>query len=385
MIESLTDHSVLTEVVALRRHLHAHPELSGREFQTTRFLSGVLQQMAPDRLVEGLGGTGLAAVFEGMEAGPTVLFRAELDALPILETNDFDYRSLNRQVSHKCGHDGHMASLIGLARLMAARRPQRGRVVILLQPAEETGEGALRVLADQRFEDLKPDLAFAYHNLPGYPLGTVVTIDGAFTAEVRSLIIRLTGKTAHAAEPENGSNPAGAIAEMLQLAPEWTKADPRGEDFRLITPVFATLGEVAYGVAAGYGEVHFTIRTWNPQQMEKLATGLLAQADRIAGKYDLKVETDWTNAFKANFNDAAAVAIVREAAAELDLSQESPSVPLKWGEDFGAFTQRFPGAMFGLGAGERSPALHNPDYDFPDELLETAIGLYDRIVRKLLG
>ncbi len=373
------------DLAALRRRLHAHPELSGQERQTAALVAAELRELHPDLLLEGLGGTGVAAVFEGREPGAGLLFRAELDALPIEEVNDFEYRSVSAGISHKCGHDGHMAILLGLARRVALRRPPRGRVILLFQPAEETGEGARKVLDDVRFEQIRPDFAFALHNLPGYPLGAVINRKGAFTAGVRSLIIRLQGMTSHAAEPEHGVNPAPAIADLLHLAERLTQPNPARPDFRLVTPVYATLGERAYGVSAGYGEVHFTIRCWSSDQMEELAGDLLRMTESIVRGYGLEYDTEWTNIFYANYNDAEVVNIIREAALQNGRLHLERREPLKWGEDFGAFTQRFKGAMFGLGAGEEAPALHNPDYDFPDELIEAGVDLFACITDRLLG
>lgn len=385
MIESVDETAIYEELTELRHHLHTRPELSGLEFETAGLIGRRLSALSPDLLLRNLGGTGVAAVFDSGRPGPSVLFRSELDALPIEEVNDFEYRSRHQNVSHKCGHDGHMAILLGLAYQIARHRPNRGKVIVLFQPAEETGEGAMEVLRDPAFEQIRPDYAFALHNLPGYPLGAVVVKDGPFTAGVRSLIIRLQGMTSHAAEPEHGVNPAEAIADLLYLARDWTVADLSRPDFQLLTPVHVHMGEKAYGVSAGYGEVHLTIRCWSSEAMEKLSSRLLREAADIAGRYGLELETEWTNVFFANHNDPKSVELIRRAARSLDLPLVERADPLKWGEDFGAFSQRFKGAMFGLGAGEDASALHNPDYDFPDELIETGARMFFRIASSLLS
>lgn len=383
MIESV-DPSIHQDMVSLRQRLHAQPELSGEERETAATVTEVLRNCEPDLLLDELGGTGVAAVFDSREPGPAILFRAELDALPIEEVNDFEYRSKRKNVSHKCGHDGHMVILLSLAQRIARRRPSRGKIILLFQPAEETGEGAMRVLRDPRFTQIRPDYVFALHNLPGYPLGAVIGKSGAFTAGVRSLVIRLRGKTSHAAEPENGINPAQAIAELLQLADKLTQPDPASPDFTLVTPVHVIMGEKAYGVSAGYGEVHLTIRCWSKDMMQRLAKELLNFSRDIALGHGLEIATEWTNVFYANHNDASSVALIEKVSRELRLEYIGRRQALKWGEDFGAFTQRFKGAMFGLGAGEETPALHNPDYDFPDEIIETGSSLFFEIAKSLL-
>ena len=377
--------SLPQKLSAIRQELHRQPELSGQEFQTAGKLARWLHQLQPSILLEGIGGTGLIALFDSGNQGPTILFRSELDALPILEANQFEHRSVKEGVSHKCGHDGHMTILLGLAQAIAQKPPLRGRVLLLFQPAEEIGAGAERMLNDPRFEQILPiDFAFAVHNLPGFPMGQVIVKKGPFTASVQSLIIRLEGKTAHAGEPENGISPALAIAEILQESKRLSVPDPQSPDFAILTPVHLHMGEIAYGTAAGYGEVHLTIRTWTEPAMEKLSRYLLEYLSKLVARHNLGLSTEWTDIFRATRNEAEAVAHVIRAAKELGLNTQQQELPFRWGEDFGAFTQRFRGALLGLGAGVHCPALHSPDYDFPDELLEPGIHLFRTLVDNIL-
>ena len=157
------------ELVAFRRRLHERPELSGEERDTARAVRAFLERTHPDRLIDNLGGHGLAAVYDGAATGPCLMFRAELDALPIDEVSAAPYRSRTLGKAHLCGHDGHMASLAALALGLSRARPKRGRVVLLFQPAEETGEGAEAVIVDPNFASIQPDFVFAWHNMPGMP------------------------------------------------------------------------------------------------------------------------------------------------------------------------------------------------------------------------
>jgi len=369
-----------------RRYLHQHPELPGEEQETAAHIKQQLASLQPSQLITGIGGNGLAAIFDSEEDGPTIMYRTELDALPIEEVNDFGHRSTKHTVSHKCGHDGHMTIMLGYARYLAQHRPQQGRIVLLFQPAEEIGAGAEWMLADPKFEQLLPiDYTFAIHNLPGFPLGQIVYKRGPFSAAVKSLIIRLYGKTSHAGEPENGINPALAVSEIIREADIACQPDVNQPEFAILTPVHIELGEVAYGVSAGYGEVHLTIRTWTEQEMGELSARLLRYVSRMAVRHKLRVETEWTNVFRTTRNDEESVDIIEQAAVDNSYDTHECKSPFKWGEDFGAFTQRFRGAMFGLGAGEDHPALHNPDYDFPEELLLPGIYMYRRITELILG
>ena len=168
--------------ILLRRTLHEYAEPSGEEHRTAEIVRDYLQTFEPDDLLSQLGGHGLAAVYRSGKPGPLVLFRCELDALPIPETLTCDHASRTEGISHKCGHDGHMAIVSGLAPLLKKKRPQSGGAALLYQPSEEAGEGAARLLQDPSFRAIQPDYVFALHNLPGFPLGEVIWRDGVFSA-----------------------------------------------------------------------------------------------------------------------------------------------------------------------------------------------------------
>ena len=210
----LTDRDV-AELTEWRHELHRAPELSGQEAETARKVAAFLATTSADSIVTSIGGHGVAAVYQGAEPGPTVMFRAELDGLPIDEISDAPYRSAVAGKGHLCGHDGHMATLAALARGLGRQRPARGRAVLLFQPAEENGAGAAAVLADPKFQSLSPDYAFALHNLPGLPLGHVALDEGPVNCASRGMRIALTGKTAHASTPEHGASPMPAVAALM--------------------------------------------------------------------------------------------------------------------------------------------------------------------------
>ncbi len=313
------------------------------------------------------------------------MFRSELDALPIQEINEFEYRSKTDGVSHKCGHDGHTTVLIGLAHKLSAQRPYMGKVILLFQPSEENGEGAEGVLQDDRFTALSPDLVFAFHNLPGYPLHQIVYKKGSFTSSVISLIVKFHGKTSHAGEPELGYNPASAISKFIESALGYSNNEMSRNDFCVVTPIHINMGEKAYGISAGYGEVHLTIRCWTETELDKVRMKIKENAEQIAKQEGLTAIEEWLQHFNANQNSDATVDMVVKAAESNKISLNERAYPFKWGEDFGLFTQRYKGVMFGIGAGEHCPALHNPDYDFPDELLETGVNIFYSIIDQNLN
>ena len=194
----------LNELAAWRKALHRAPELSGAEAETARAVLNFLEPTRPDRIVTGLGGHGVALIYNGAAPGPTVLIRAELDALPIEEVSTFADCSARPGCAHLCGHDGHMAILAGVGRGLAALRPRRGRAVLLFQPAEEDGSGAEAVIADPKFASIAPDVSFALHNMPGLPLGSAALKAGPVACASRGLRIALCGRTAHASAPGEG-------------------------------------------------------------------------------------------------------------------------------------------------------------------------------------
>ena len=367
----------------LRKHLHSEPELSGKEFETAEKILVELKKSSPTKIITKLGGTGIAAIFEGKSPGKTIMFRAELDALPIVETNTFEHASKNPGVSHKCGHDGHAVILIGLAKLLSENPPEKGNAILLFQPAEENGEGAKAILNDSKFSEIEPDFIFALHNIPGYEKGKILCKPGAFTASVSSVAIKLKGVTSHAAEPEHGINPDLAIADLIQKIKSFANPDEASSNFSVVSTIFSRLGSKDYGISAGEGEVHFTIRSWEPEILERLKTKIENTVETISEKYGLKHSCEWFAEFETNQNDETAVKFIQKAADKNGYEYVPLSYPFKWGEDFGRFTQNFDGAMFGLGAGEKTPALHNPDYDFPDEIIPFGIDMFHSILKQV--
>lgn len=376
------------KLVALRHELHGSPELSGVEGETAARLAARLRALGPSgpsEIIQGLGGHGLVASFDSGIPGPALLFRAELDALPILESEDIPHYSRRPGVSHKCGHDGHMSILVGLAEILAKRPPSKGKVHLLFQPAEETGAGARAVLEDPRFAEVMPSMGFALHNLPGVPKHAIVVKNGTFTASVGSLIVRFYGRTAHASEPELGLNPSTAIAEFLEVCDGFNRTDPAKDDFRLVTPVHVLIGSPAYGVSPGEGEVHLTLRCWKDADLEAVFALVLERAEALCQRHELTLTHESLQRFYAIVNDATAADGVRRAAHGCGLRVIEQASPVKAGEDFGLFSARFPCCLFGVGAGEETPPLHSPDYDFPDDLIETGVGILGAIVRGTLG
>ena len=374
---------MLKQIVAFRRELHHFPELSGHEQQTAKKIKEWIQTANPDQIIENVGGYGLMVIFRGKSKGKSILLRADMDALPIHEANEFEHRSSSPGISHKCGHDGHSAILAGVARWLGSNPPEKGSVILLFQPAEETGKGASLVLADPGFAELEIDFAFAIHNLPGFPKNSIVIRDHYFAAASRGMIVRLTGITSHAAHPEHGISPALALADIIRKFGGISVENDGFQDFKLITIVHARLGERAFGTSPGYAEVMATLRTYSDQDMKTLVSKAIKAVVLIADKFGLDERVEWTEEFPATINDEKCVGLIRDVATENNLKIIRAEEPFRWSEDFGHFLSKYPGALFGVGAGKRHPVLHHPDYDFPDEIIPTGISVFTGLIQKI--
>lgn len=365
----------LTAARDLRRRLHAQPELSGQEFMTAATIAAEMRAAGASEVIEGLGGTGVAAEFRGAEAGRCLMIRAELDALPIIENTGVPWSSGRPGVAHLCGHDGHMAILVALARALGRGLP-RGRVVLLFQPAEEDGAGAKAVLADPRTADLAPDLVVSLHNLPGLPLGQVALTEGPIGCASRGMQIRLTGREAHASSPEHGISPRRALARLMEGLTELAEGAFPSEDFALVTVAGVSMGGTAFGVAPGRGELRATLRTLTDPRMEQLIRDAEQMARDAAEADGLQVKIEWHEVFEATSNDPEAVALLRRALDAAGLVHGPEGQPWRPSEDFGQLAALAPAAMLFLGSGENQPPLHDPRFDFPDELIGVGARLF---------
>ena len=285
-----------------------------------------------------------------------------------------------------CGHDGHMTILMALARLINRRRPAKGRVILMFQPAEEDGSGAAKVLADPRYPTLKPDWAFALHNMPGLPFGHATLRAGTMMCASQGLRIQLTGKTAHASMPETGTSPVAAVARLIPALLALGPGGPLSATFRMVTITHASIGEPAFGISPGYAELWAKLRTREDAPMAALYAEAVGIVQTEAAKHRLSVEFLTQDSFAATVNDPDAITQLTRALDALNIPHDDRNLPLRGSEDFGRFGE--PGtrmAMMFLGSGENHPQLHNPDYDFPDALIPLGAALFQRVLTDLLG
>ena len=367
-----------------RHELHQVPEISGEERGTATSISNLLQACDPDAVLTGIGGHGVAAVYDSGQPGPTIGIRCELDGLPIQEISSARYASQHPGKGHLCGHDGHMAMVLGVAFVLGDKRPTKGRVVLIFQPAEETGQGAIAYRADPKFADIAPDYVFSLHNLPGLELGGVELCSGPANCASRGMRIVLTGKTSHAAAPQYGVSPAGALAELMPALAILGQGGALDAEYAQTTVTHARLGEATFGIAPGQAELWVTLRTVSDSRMASLIRDAEQLVTTRAQAQGLGVEITYDDVFEACTNSGEAVQILSEACQSRDIPCKLVATPQRFSEDFGQFGKGAKNAMFWLGAGRDHPQLHNPDYDFPDALIPIGTDIFLAAIEQTL-
>jgi len=397
----------IDKVMELRREIHAHPELSNQEVNTAAKLIQFMEGLNnPPTIVPNIGGTGFlaifnfdadnnepdgASVFTTNQNVKTVVFRSELDAVPVVEKNDFAHSSCTHGVAHKCGHDGHMAILAGLALVLSDfYHPPSGRVVLLFQPAEETGSGAQQ-MCDDKNEILSEIIQspnssiFALHNVPGFPSGAIVLPRGAsFASASKGLHIKLQGATSHASQPHLGVNPAMAMCNIIQSLLAMPSLYVPYDQKALVTIVGCCAGEKAFGVSAGDAEVMTTLRATTDSTLKILEDKALSLVAGLAAAYGLTYTTNWEDPFAATINDLESVKIVQKIATETNRNIFWMDEAFPWSEDFGIFLQKIKGVMFGLGMGETHQPLHGEFYDFEDSQIKNGVQMFTNIIQEIL-
>ncbi len=364
------DDRVFALVKQLRHELHEHPELSNEERWTKNHLMEFLRRHTALEIVD--RGNWFYAVFRSKGGGRKIAFRADYDAIPMEESIDLPYGSTMPGVAHKCGHDGHAASLAGFA-LEVDRTGSDNSIFFLFQPAEETGEGAAQCasfIGENGIEEI-----FAYHNMSGLPCWSIAVIDGTAHCASRGMILRFEGVPSHASQPERGRNPAYAIGKILGALPALT--DPgKTRGMTLCTVIQVAVGERAFGVSAGEGELLLTIRALFEDELDALQAAIEDEARRQAGEYGLEVRFSTVDSFPATVNHKESSDRVRHVAREKGYELVEMEEPRRGSEDFGYYTRETRGAIFYIGNGEDYPPLHTHGYDFRDELIPVAVEMF---------
>lgn len=369
-------------LINLRKELHRHPELSGEESATSNKIILELTKYEPDQFIEGLGGNGILACFMPQNGAPDkrILLRAELDAIAVDEESNLDYRSESKGVMHGCGHDGHMAILIGVAETLSRNRPENTAVYLLFQPAEETGKGAEAVMKDRRFNQLCFDYGFALHNLPGFKEGEVILADGLFSLASAGFEITFKGKSSHAAYPEEGLNPVRYVMHFIEGLLDRFELIQKNDHHAKAVVTYIKLGKKAFGVNPGIANVGFTIRASEDDSIQEMAVWVKNKIESEMDSFEGEISFNLVEPFAATINSLNGTRIVEKSAVDAGIKIKKISEPFPWSEDFGGFREKFPVTLFGLGAGIHHPPLHSECYDFNDRLIEKGVQIYLSII-----
>lgn len=366
--------------VELRHQLHAHPELSMKEEWTRKTLQGFLRQHTKLEIVD--QGRWFYALYRAPDAGPgtkTIGFRADFDALPMEEKRpDLSYASKCSGVSHKCGHDGHAASLAGLA-LEIDQKGCDKNIIFFFQHAEETGEGCIECA--ETLKSLGIDEFYAFHNMSGFPEKSVVLRSGTIHCASVGMTVKMTGAPAHASTPEQGKSPALPIAELACRMSDL--ANPSlYEGILLCTIVQIDVGQKAFGVAPDRGEISMTLRAEHEAELDALIASVQKEAQALAEKNGLTCAFEFSDRFPETVNSSFCADRVRAAAKILGIPVVELPEPYRGSEDFGHVLKLIPGAVFQLSNGEDYPGVHTFEFDFRDDLIPEAVDLYEAILEE---
>jgi amidohydrolase len=381
----------MEDFICFRHHLHSIAELSGKEVKTSQFIFNYLQSLNPDFL-KVVADNGAIAVFKGNIHGVSAAFRADIDALPIQEINDLHYSSTNPGISHKCGHDGHATILAAFAKFISENRPSSGNVTLIFQPAEETGQGAADIIQSTEFNALNPEYIFGMHNLPGFPKNNVIIRDNYFACASHGMIIKLKGVASHASEPEKGISPAHLLSELLAEVPSLQNCDTSNPNYSLCTITHVNMGTYAFGLSPADAVVLVTIRAYSNHILEEVTLKLKDMVRGKAIQMGIEYSFEIVEKFPPTINNEEANIIVKRAAHIARLGVIEATEPFKWSEDFGNYSLNLSSkhgdstvkaSFFGLGAGENTPNLHNSEYDFPDDIIDSGVELLKHIYKSL--
>ncbi len=362
------------EMVAVRRHLHMHPELSMVEHATAALVAQALAPLGLDEIRTGIGETGVVGTLVGGRPGPVTLLRADMDGLPILESNDVAYRSRNAGVMHACGHDGHVAILLAAAKTLAARRADiSGTLVFCFQPGEEGKAGALKMIKDGVLENPHVDRTFALHLYSGLDVGKIGVRDGPYFASADEFDLIIRGKGGHGAMPQNSFDPIVAGAHMVSLLQTIISREIAPKDPAVVTVGAFTSG-TTFNVIPDSAHLQGTVRAFDetvrrsmPERMERVIKG-------VAAALRVEYEFNYHWSYPPTVNDRAVNDVVRAAgAAELGMGNVVEHDIVMWAEDMSFMQNERPGAYFIVGSrgGDATGVPHhNARFDIDESALD---------------
>ena len=384
-VRTLEVDDLLAPLVALRRDIHAHPELGFAEHRTAAIVADSLREIGLE-VHTGIGGTGVVGVLRSGGSDRSLALRADMDALPIREDTGLAYASQTPGVFHGCGHDGHVAMLLGAARQLARTRRFDGTVNFIFQPAEEGLGGARQMIADGLFERFPTDQVYALHNWPDLPAGTAMTRPGPIMAAADRFEILLEGRGGHAAMPHQTPDAILAASSLvMQLNSIISRRIPPTSS--AVLSVTQIEGGHAHNVLPAQVRVVGTVRTFEPEVQDRIEESLRQIADGVALAAGVQMSVSYNRYYPATVNDPEAAAEALAAAACVCRHAEVAPEPAFTSEDFAFMLQARKGAYLWLGQGREAGGkpLHHPNYDFNDDIIATGIAWHVTLAERLLA
>jgi amidohydrolase len=381
-------------IAALRRDIHAHPELCFEEQRTSDLIARALTGWGIP-VHRGLGTTGVVGIVKAGSSNRAVGLRADIDALPITEHNHFDHASRHAGKMHACGHDGHTAMLLAAARHLAGNRHFDGTVYLVFQPAEEGGGGAREMIKDGLFERFPMQAIFGAHNWPGMAVGQVGVRSGPIFASSNEFKITVRGKGAHAALPHSGVDPVPVACQMVQAFQTIVTRNKRPIESAVISVTMIHAGEATNVIPQGC-ELQGTVRTFSTETLELIERRMRQIAQNTCAAFEAGCEFEFVRNYPPLINHRAETDFVRRAlAAVIGVDNVLECEPTMTAEDFSYYLQAKPGSYFLIGNGDgahRTPGhglgpctLHNPSYDFNDELIPLGATMWVRLAEAWLA
>jgi amidohydrolase len=375
---------MLPEIAEWRQHLHRNPEILYEVHKTAAFVAEKLREFGVDEIVEGVGRTGVVGVIRGKGKGArTIGLRADMDALPIHEETGLPYASETPGAMHACGHDGHTSMLLGAAKYLAETRNFEGNVVLIFQPAEEGGAGALAMVEDGLMERFGIDEVYGMHNAPGIPVGTIVTRPGPLQASSDEFEIVVTGLGGHAAEPHKAVDTTLVASQIVVTLHSIVSrsVDP-------LRSVVLTVGTFrtdsgASNIIAHTARMQGTVRCLHPDDRKLMEGRIRRVVEDTASAFGATATLNWIPGYPVTVNDAGAVGYAVDAARAVANSVADDVDPIMPSEDFSYMLQKRPGAYLFLGNGD-SAMCHHPKYNFNDEAIPFGCSFFAEIVERRL-
>ena len=379
--------NVLPEIISWRRHLHEHPELGYEVHETARFVAEKLREFGADEVVEGIGQTGVVAVFKGREStsGKVIGLRADMDALPIEEASGVDWSSTTEGQMHACGHDGHTAMLLGAAQVLGAAREFDGSVVVIFQPAEEGGAGGLAMVEDGLMDRFGIQEVFGMHNMPDLPVGEFATRTGALMACADEFDITVQGLGGHAAMPHLCTDPVVVASHIVLALQSIVARNVCPTEPLVISVTTMEVGGGAYNVIPQQVHMRGTLRAFDESVRVSARQRITAISQSCAAAFDATAKVEYRDGYPPTVNHEQQTQFCVQVAQDLvgEERVDADAVPTMGAEDFSYMLNARPGTFVFLGNGDTA-GLHHPQYDFNDEAITFGCQYWLHLVDKAM-